>query len=75
MNKRNNWKGLLDLANADLAKVKSNKTIKITDYYHDGCYTCEICEDGVSKAVYAENYYEEELSDLIHDAWTYCLTN
>lgn len=74
MNKRNNWKGLLDLANADLAKVKSNKSIKITDYYHDGCYTCEICEDGITKIVW-DNYYEDELSELITDAWTYCLTN
>lgn len=71
MNRRNDWENTLAEANKDLKRV--GKEIKITDYCHDGSYTCEICKDGVSLAVYAENYYEDELEDLINDAWDYVL--
>lgn len=68
----NNWEKILNSINADLAK--SGVCIKIADYYHDGCYTCKICNGGVSE-VYAENYFEEELAELITDAHIYILNN
>ena len=56
MNRRKEWKNILAIANDDLKQY--GYEIKITDYYEDGCYTCEILKDGVSVDVYAENFYE-----------------
>ena len=72
MNTRNDWENLLRIFNKDLEKT--GYSIKITDYNNDGCYTCEIIKDRVSVMVYAENYYEGELSSLITDAHHYILT-
>ena len=72
MNRRNDWEFLLSLANEDLKDT--GYEIKVTDYYDDGCYTCEILKDGVSVDVYAENYYEDELSDLVTEACHYVKT-
>ena len=52
MNTRNDWENLLRIYNEDLEKT--GYSIKITDYYNDGCYTCEFMKDGVSVMVYAE---------------------
>ena len=71
MNKRNDWEFLLKKANEDLKRI--GYSIKVTDYYNDGCYTCEFYKNGVSVMVYAENYYEDELTDIIIDAWHYAL--
>ena len=72
MDTRNDWENLLRIYNEGLEK--SGYSIKITDYYNDGCYTCEFMRDGGSVMVYAENYYEDELSDLITDAAHHVLT-
>lgn len=72
MNKCNDWENLLRIYNEGLAKT--GYSIKITDYYNDGCYTCEFMRDGVSVMVYAENYYEDELSSLITDAFHHITT-
>ena len=72
MNTRNDWENLLSIFNKDLEKT--GYSIKITDYNNDGCYTCEFIKYGVSVMVYAENYYEDELSSLITDAHHYILT-
>ena len=72
MNTRNDWENLLRIFNKDLEKT--GYSIKITDYNNDGCYICEILKDGVSYEVYAENFYEDELSDLITDAHHYIST-
>ena len=69
MNRRKEWKKLLSLANDDLKQY--GYEIKMTDYYEDGCYTCEILKDGVSVDVYAENFYEDELDELVNEAWHY----
>ena len=69
MNRRNNWQDLLVLANEDLAKQKF--CITITDPEGDGCFQCDIFNNGVLEETYAENYYEDELPDLIMDAWHY----
>ena len=72
MNTHNDWENLLRIFNEDLEKT--GYSIKITDYNNDGCYTCEFIKYGVSAMVYAENYYEDELSSLITDAHHYILT-
>lgn len=67
-NRVNNWKELLKLANKDLKK--HNKVIKLEE--NDGAYTLYI-EDTTDKSfdTYAEGYYEDELGELINDAWAH----
>jgi hypothetical protein len=72
MNRRNDWKHLLELANFQLAKY--GFTIEITDYEGDGYYTCVIKKCDGWEEVYAENFYEDELSDLVTEVWHYVLT-
>ena len=71
MNTHNDWENLLRIFNEDLEKT--GYSIKIINYDNDGYYICEILKDGVSYEVYAENFYEDELSDLITDAHHYIL--
>ena len=68
MNTHNDWKGLLEQANEDIKNT--GKTIRVQDA-GDGYYFCEILKDGVSIEVYAENFYEWELSDLVTEVWHY----
>lgn len=65
MNKHNNWEKLLTYANEDLAKIGYQLELEETE----GCYDCKVTTDGYVVETYAENYLEEELSDLITDAW------
>jgi hypothetical protein len=67
-NRVNNWKELLKLANKDLKKY--NKVIKLEEI--DGSYTLYI-EDTADKSfdTYAEGYYEDELGELVNDAWAH----
>lgn len=67
MNKHNDWETLLSLANEDLAKI--GLYLELEHNEEDGCYKCNVMTDGYLVETYAENYYEEELSDLITDAW------
>ena len=71
MNRHNDWENLLKYANEDLAV--HGYELKI--YEEDGCYSCDIWKDGKALEIYAENYFEDELSDLINDAWHYVLTD
>ena len=64
MNKCNDWKNLLRISNEDLEKTGYSLLITEDD---EGCYNCEIWRNGKRVAVYAENYFEDELSDLITD--------
>lgn len=66
MNRYNNWQGLLKMANEDLDKFGYSLLIVEPE---KGCYNCEIWKDSELAETYAENYYEDELSDLITDAW------
>lgn len=66
MNRRNDWKGLLKLANEDLEQF--GYSILITEP-EEGFYDLEICVDGKENETYASNYFESELSDLITEAW------
>lgn len=70
MNKVNNWKTTLSAANKALAK--QGKEITLAESEFDGTYSVFI-KDNITggKEVYAENYYEDELCDIINDAWSH----
>ena len=71
MNRTNNWKQILALANEEL-KPKG-LSIRIT---HDGSgnYACKIFKGRRLLQTFAENYYEDELADLVNEAWHHALT-
>jgi len=71
MNKCNDWKNLLRICNEDLEKT--GYSLLLTED-EDGYYSCEIWKDGKMLGVYAENYWEDELTDLITDATHHILT-
>lgn len=66
MNRYNDWQGLLKMANEDLEKFGYSLLIVEPE---EGFYNCEVWKDGEMQDTYAENYYEDELSDLVMDAW------
>ena len=68
MNTYNDWERILQLANEDLNKI--GYSILITEP-EEGFYNCEIWKDGKLDETYAENYYENELSDLVTEVWHY----
>lgn len=65
MNTRNDWKNLLRIINEDLENTGYSLLITMPE---EGFYNCEIWKDGEKVETYAENFYEDELSDLIVDA-------
>ena len=71
MNRYNDWKHLLELANEDLEKTGYSLLIVEPEY---GFYNCEVWKGGEKVGIYGENYFEDELSDLITDACHYALT-
>lgn len=71
MNRYNDWKNLLRIYNKDLDKTGYSMLITEDD---DGYYSCEIRKDGELVEIYAENYWEDELSDLIISAAHHILT-
>jgi hypothetical protein len=68
MNRCNDWENLLRIFNEDLEKTGYSIDIVQPE---DGYYNCEIWKDGKRVEVYAENYFEDELSDLGSDAFHY----
>jgi hypothetical protein len=68
MNTRNDWQYILQLANEDLGLIRYS--ILITEP-EEGFYNCEIWKDGEMVELYAENYYENELNDLVTEVWHY----
>ena len=66
MNRCNDWENLLRISNEDLEKT--GYSLRIVED-EDGYYSCEVWKDGKFIDVYAENYWEDELSDLITDAF------
>lgn len=66
MNRYNDWKTLLKIANEDLEKFGYSLMIVEPE---EGFYNCEVWKDGELEDTYAENHYEDELSGLITDAW------
>ena len=71
MNTHNDWKNLLSIFNEDLEKTGYSLLIVELE---EGFYDCEILKNGELVETYAENYYEDELSDLITDAAHHVLT-
>ena len=70
-NRHNNWKQLLEYANEEIGKYGYSILIVEPE---EGFYNCEIWKDGKKVETYAENYYEDELSDLMTEVWHYVLT-
>ena len=68
MNRYNDWKNLLSYANYVLEKTGYSLLIVEPE---TGFYSCEIWKDGERVEVYAENYFEDELSSLVNDAFHY----
>lgn len=66
MNRRNEWRKLLKIANADL-KLYGYEIKIIPD--GEGAYDCDIYKDGKLDDNYAGCYYEDELDELVNDAW------
>lgn len=65
-NRVNNWRELLKLANEDLKKYNA----EIGVYDHDGEFSVTVVVNGEER-VFADGYYEDELGDLINDAWAH----
>ena len=70
MNRYNDWENLLRIYNEDLEKTGYSLLLTKDE---DDYWSCEIRKDGELVETYAENYWEEELSDLIIDAAHYVL--
>lgn len=68
MNKCNNWENLLRISNEDLEK--SGYSLRIVAD-GGGYYSCQVFKDGKFIDTYAEDYFEDELSGLITDAFRY----
>lgn len=71
MNRYNDWEQMLQFANEDLEKTGYSLLIVEPE---EGFYDLEIRKDGELDEVYAENYYKDELSELVNDAWHYVKT-
>lgn len=69
-NRYNNWKQLLGYANEELEKTGYSILLVEPE---KGFYNCEIWKDGKRERIYAENFYEDELSDLMTEVWHYAL--
>jgi c-di-GMP-related signal transduction protein len=68
MNRCNDWRRLLEIANKEL----SRKGYELKVYEdEEGCYSCDVWKSGKALEIYAENYFEDELSALVNDAWAY----
>lgn len=73
MNRLNDWQGLLNIANEDLAMYGYG--LKVYEPEEEGFYFLDILKDGKYIDNYAGNYYEDELSELVNDAWHYVKSN
>lgn len=67
-NRINNWQELLKLANDELKKHDCK--IRVVLDVVDGGYDVDIYK-GVECFPFASNYFEDELSDCINDAWAH----
>ncbi len=65
MNSKNSWSELLLMANQDLQKAgKEIEVVKNSDDY----YTVNI-KNGEQSTCFADNFFEEEMPEVINDAW------
>ena len=58
---------MLSTANENLKPY--GKSISVNDYEDDGNYTCEIRDRKGKVILYAECFYEENLPEIITNAW------
>lgn len=68
-NKVNNWEQLLELANKDLKQHGVEMNVILVE--ETGDYDLHIIYPDGTTDFFAENYYEDELGDLINDAWAH----
>ena len=68
MNKRNDYETILKMANEDLASI--GKQI-VLDKDEDGTYSVLVQDDHDNTDCFAEGYYEDELGELISEAWSH----
>lgn len=66
MNRYNAWQTILEMANEDLERFGYSILLVEPE---EGFYNCEIWKDGECVDTCAENYYEDELDELVNDAW------
>lgn len=71
MNTHNDWENLLRICNEELEKT--GYSLLLTEDEEE-YYSCEIWKDGKMFGIYAENYWEDELTELITDAFHHVLT-
>ena len=73
MNQRKEWQKILALANAEL--TEKGYSIEINDNEEEGFFKCVILKNGKAVKTYAENYYENELDELVTEVWNYVKSN
>ena len=66
-NRVNNWEQLLELANKDLKKYGVELNVLLVD--DTGDYDLHIFYGTTD--IFAQNYYEDELGELVNDAWAH----
>ena len=72
MNRRNEWQKLLKIANEDLKQY--GYRLSVNDRGDKGFFKCVIYKGNKKVDTYAENYYEDELEELVNDAWHHVKT-
>ena len=68
-NRVNNWEQLLELANKDLKKYGVELNVLLVD--DTGDYDLHIFYPDGTTDIFAQNYYEDELGELVNDAWAH----
>lgn len=68
-NKVNNWEQLLELANKDLKKYGVELKVLLVEDTDN--YDLHIVYPDGTTDIFAQNYYEDELGELVNDAWTH----
>ena len=69
MNSRKEWQNLLKLANEDLKQY--GYRLSVNDDEDEGFFSCIIYKGNKEVDIYAENFYENELDELVNEAWHY----
>lgn len=68
-NRVNNWEQLLELANKNLKKYGVEMNVLLAE--DTGNYDLHIAYPDGTTDIYAQNYYEDELDELVNDAWAH----
>lgn len=68
-NRINNWEQLLELANEDLKKYGVEMKVLLVEDTDD--YDLHIVYPDGTTDIFAQNYYVDELGDLVNDAWAH----